>query len=51
MRDEILKILNKYIDDKEKSASEFINRYNADKNEILVYFSKVSFISFKLIKN
>lgn len=41
MRDEIIKIINYYIDGKEKSSSEFIDQKNIDNPEILIYISKV----------
>jgi hypothetical protein len=41
MRDEIIKIINHYIDVKEKSSSEFIDQKNIENQEVLIYFSKV----------
>lgn len=41
MRDEIIKIINNNIDEKEKSSTEYVNQKNAEISEVMKYFSKV----------
>ena len=46
IRDEILKMFNKQIDNQEKYGSDFINQSDNPNNEFLIYFSKVFFYYF-----